>query len=255
MALYDSSQLLNIITAANRYYSQFYPGLYSYSNSGNPFGQFNNFNSFKVPNYAGLFNDVSKIKIPRLNSSSSNSTENTLATSSSTSSLRSYREPSLFSNTTRRYGTNFGSNVVSNARSYLGYKESDGSYKLFTDGRTEAWCADFVTHVVEETCEETGKPKPSGFGSSSVSGLRDWGIQNGCYLQTDNKSNKGDVIAQNVKPGDVVIFKNGISHTGIVESVNSDGSFTTIEGNTSDKVAERHYAANDSRVSGFVQLA
>ena len=74
-----------------------------------------------------------------------------------------------------------------------------------------------------------------------------------CY--PDNKSNKGDVIAENIKPGDVVIFKNGISHTGIVESVNSDGSFTTIEGNTSDKVATRHYAANDSRVSGFVQLA
>ncbi|MFQ8626029.1 MAG: hypothetical protein ACLSA2_05950 [Candidatus Gastranaerophilaceae bacterium] len=41
----------------------------------------------------------------------------------------------------------------------------------------------------------------------------------------------------------------------MVAEVNSDGTFKTIEGNTSDKVAYRNYSANDSKISGFVQLA
>jgi hypothetical protein len=148
----------------------------------------------------------------------------------------------------------FGQNIANTAKSYLGYNESNGSYKLFTNGRNEAWCADFVTHVVKESAKESGKTLPSGFGSSSVSGLRSWGIQNNCYLQTDNKSNKSSVIANNVKKGDIIIFKNGKSHTGIVDRV-ENGKIYTIEGNTSDKVAQRSYSINDSSISGFVQVA
>lgn len=150
---------------------------------------------------------------------------------------------------------NMGKDIVATAKQYVGYKESDGSFKLFTGGKNHAWCADFVSYVVKEAYKGNGKKIPSGFGSSSVESLKNWGINNNCYLNTSNSSNKSSLIAKNVKPGDVVIFKNGTSHTGIVTKVNPDGSFQTIEGNTSNKVAYRNYSSNDSKVSGFIQIA
>lgn len=155
-----------------------------------------------------------------------------------------------------RFNGGFGNNLVQNAKSYLGFKESDNSYKLFTNGRKEAWCADFVSYVVKDTCKKTGKASPKGFGSSSVEGLRQWGKNNGCYLETASSANKTEKIKNNVKAGDVIIFKeNGKSHTGIVKHVDSNGKITTIEGNTSNKVAERTYSANNNTISGFIQLA
>lgn len=155
-----------------------------------------------------------------------------------------------------RLNGGFGSNIVNNAYKYIGYNESDNSYKLFTNGRTEAWCADFVSHVVKESCQQSGKSLPSGFGSASVENLRQWGLDNNCYLETASKTNKRELITQNVKPGDVIIFKeNGKSHTGIFAGIDENGKIKTIEGNTSDEVAERTYAMNDATISGFVQIA
>ena len=76
-----------------------------------------------------------------------------------------------------------GSNIVTAAKKYLGYNEANGSYKLFTNGRTEAWCADFSTYVTKEAFKASGKAVPKGFGSASVEGLRQWGIKNNCYLK------------------------------------------------------------------------
>ncbi len=155
-----------------------------------------------------------------------------------------------------RLSGNLGKDIVSTAKSYIGYNESNGSYKLFTGGRNEAWCADFSTYVVKEAYSKNGKKLPSGFGSSSVDGLRNWGQKNNCYLKTSGQSNKSSLIARNVKPGDIVIFKEGRSHTGIVTKVNADGSFETIEGNTNgNNVAYRKYSANEKTLSGFVQVA
>ena len=161
-----------------------------------------------------------------------------------------------FATTSTRLNSGFGSSILNNAYKYLGYNENDGSYKLFTNGRTEAWCADFVSHVVKESCRQNGKSVPSGFGSASVEGLRQWGKANNCYLHTANSSNKESLIRNNVKKGDVIIFKeNGKSHTGFFDGIDAQGRIRTIEGNTSDKVAVRTYSINDSSISGFVQLA
>ncbi len=160
-----------------------------------------------------------------------------------------------YTNRAARLNSGAGNDLVSTANKYLGFNERDNSYKLFTNGRSEAWCADFVSHVVKESCQKTGKTLPSGFGSSSVEGLRQWGKNNGCYLQTAGAANKTQLIAQNVKKGDVIIFKeNGKSHTGIVTDI-TNGKIYTTEGNTSDKVAQRSYSINDSSISGFVQIA
>lgn len=154
------------------------------------------------------------------------------------------------------YITNLGKGIISTAAKYLGFNERNGSYKKFTNGRTEAWCADFVTYVVKETFRLMGKAIPRGFGSASVSGLMAWGKQNGRWVQTAGKGNKASIIKQNVKPGDIIIFKNGgASHTGIVESIAADGTIHTIEGNTSDRVARRRYSPNKATITGFIKMA
>ncbi len=144
--------------------------------------------------------------------------------------------------------------LVNNACSWIGKVNNDATgNRLFSpNGRSQAWCADFVTYNTRKTF---GSKLPSSFGSSSVSGLMSWGKNNNCYIDVASASNKADYIAQNVKPGDLMIEKRGgKSHTGIVTKVNSDGSFETVEGNTSNKVATRKYSANSSTLSGFVSL-
>lgn len=146
-----------------------------------------------------------------------------------------------------RVVSNSGSAIVDTAMKYLGYNESNGSYLKFTNGDEIAWCAAFVTYVVKETL---GSDTPSGFGSNAVSGLRDWGKANGRYISRSQWSQ--------VKPGDIMIQKeNGASHTGIVTKVDPDGTIHTIEGNTSNMVAERTYKPGSSgynKISGFVLM-
>ncbi|MDD3236922.1 MAG: CHAP domain-containing protein [Candidatus Gastranaerophilales bacterium] len=140
--------------------------------------------------------------------------------------------------------------LIANARKYLGYNEANGSYKLFTNGRVEHWCADFVTYIAKQTY---GGSLPSGFGSPSVSELWNWGKRNG-----------KTVAVNNVQAGQVMIQKNnGASHTGLVTKVDRDSSgnvvaIHTIEGNTSDTVAERTYQRGSSgfnKITCFVSIA
>lgn len=136
--------------------------------------------------------------------------------------------------------SNFASRIIDKARNYLGFRESDNSYKKFTNGRTEAWCADFATYVAREA----GANIPH---FSGVSQIWEWGKNNGRFSTT-------------AKVGDLIIFKGTnskgkrVSHTGIVTRV-ENGKVYTIEGNTSDKVAERSYSLNDSRITGYVSVA
>lgn len=136
--------------------------------------------------------------------------------------------------------SNFASRIISGAKRYFGYKESDGSYKKFTNGRTEAWCADFATYVAREN----GSNIPH---FSGVSQILDWGRRNNRFSTT-------------AKAGDLIVFKgvdkNGkqVSHTGIVTKV-ENGKVYTIEGNASNAVNERSYALNDSKITGYVSVA
>lgn len=135
---------------------------------------------------------------------------------------------------------NFTSRIVSNAKKYLGFRESDGSYKKFTNGSSKAWCAYYATYVARES----GSNIPH---FSSVSGILDWGNRNNRFSTT-------------AKVGDLIIFKgtdkNGkkVSHTGVVTKVENGRVYTT-EGNTTDRVADRSYALNDSRITGYVSVA
>ena len=155
-----------------------------------------------------------------------------------------------------RYSGTLSQQLVQKALSYKGKVNSDAQgNRLFSpNGTSQHWCADFVTYNVRQIY---GSKLPSDFGSSAVDGLKSFGEKHGCYLNVSSISGsaRSGYIAKNVKPGDIMIEKNGgKSHTGIVTRVYSDGSFDTVEGNASDSVKTHHYSANSSTLSGFVTL-
>lgn len=155
---------------------------------------------------------------------------------------------------TKNNSSNYiGTALVKNASKYIGYNEADGSFLKFSD--SPEWCADFVTYVVLETYKEKGLQPPPGFGNHRTEILKQWSIDNKNFFNVANKNNRGKLIAQNVKPGDIMILReNGASHTGFVTAVHSDGTFETIEGNRNDKVTTSKYSPDYKDLSGFIQL-
>ena len=110
-------------------------------------------------------------------------------------------------------------------------------YGHAVSGANYPWCAVFISWCANQAGISTNIiPK-----TASVSNLQSFFINQGLY------KNKG----YTPNPGDIMIQKsNGASHTGIV--IESNGAtFSTIEGNTSNKVAKRSYSLNDNRLSGF----
>ena len=145
------------------------------------------------------------------------------------------------------------SKLINMATSYVGKVNSDKEgNKLFSGGRTQSWCADFVSCNLEKAL---GNKLPSNFKHfSSVTGLKNWGEQNNCYKQVP-ATGKANYIANNIKAGDIMIEKRGgKSHTGIVTKVHSDGSFVVVEGNCHNAVAIQKYKADSPTLSGFISM-
>lgn len=138
--------------------------------------------------------------------------------------------------------------IVKIAKAQIGTKESpSGSnnvkyntwyYGHAVKGSGYPWCAVFVSWCANQAGVSTAKiPK-----TASVTNLLQFFKNKGRYIKKGNYK---------PKPGDIMIQKaNGASHTGIVISSTST-TFTTIEGNTSNKVGQRTYSLNDSKLSGF----
>ncbi len=161
--------------------------------------------------------------------------------------------------------TDLRSNFVTVAYKYYGDNEADGSHKkfcinsgcnIFNEGE---WCTDFVTYVVKESYKNNGKTVPFGFGNHDVETLKNWAIRNNYFTRTSNLSNSPSFIAQNIKPGDIMILnERDASHTGFVTKVEPDGSFQTIEGNRGDMVTNATYRPGTKEynklLSGFIQL-
>ena len=143
--------------------------------------------------------------------------------------------------------------IVNYAKSFIGCNEADGSADKFLGGGSSAatpWCAAFVSSVLTDCGVDM-----SGAYKGSVSGLMAWGKSRGAFIDGASAS------ASNVKPGDVVIWKGGYfaSHTGIVSAVYPDGSYDTIEGNSSNSVREKTGNGTTgkykmSRTTGFVSV-
>lgn len=152
------------------------------------------------------------------------------------------------------------SEFLTTASQYMGCNEKDGSWRKISNSKE--WCADFITHVVNETYNDHGYSDLKGFNKKPnsphmrVEEIKQWGIDNDKYLDVSKTSNEASSIKRNVEKGDIMILReNGASHTGFVQKVYSDGSFLALEGNRKDKVTTHKYQADDKRLSGFVQLA
>ena len=75
----------------------------------------------------------------------------------------------------------------------------------------------------------------------------------GCLYSAQYYKSAGRWHTNYPEPGDQIFFtyaSGEVSHTGIVESVNS-GTVTTIEGNTSDQVARRSYSRSSNNIYGY----
>ena len=164
----------------------------------------------------------------------------------------------LYSNTAPSLiSTNFynkSNSLLEHASQYVGIVNSDAEgNRLFSpNGASQHWCADFVSYNIRSVY---GNILPNGH-CSSVNGLRDWGIEEGTYMpKPENINERSSWICANVKPGDIMIEKDGgKSHTGIVEEIHEDGSFTVVEGNCSNAVKRRTYPPSSRTLTGFVSM-
>jgi hypothetical protein len=142
---------------------------------------------------------------------------------------------------------NVGENTVAAAETQLGVAEQPpGSndspqiamYRGAVAGAQagEPWCAYFASWASAQAGAPLGS---SGQGLGSVAEITSWAQQTGRYLPAGSAP----------QPGDLMLF--GDEHVGIVESVNPDGSLTTIEGNYNDAVSQVHRMPSEA--TGFVR--
>ena len=159
-------------------------------------------------------------------STSSGSYGGSYGSSGSSDSSASYGAQSgdvAAANTPEGKGT--AQSFIDIAKSQLGVVEKYDNitpYGKFTGTDGQAWCAAFVSWCMDQAFNHDKNRRNKalrGNISASVSGL--W----------DNFKRAG-AMTNTPQPGDIVIYKNGSSHTGLVETVNGD-NITTIEGNTS----------------------
>jgi CHAP domain len=110
------------------------------------------------------------------------------------------------------------------------------AYRTATEGAYAGapWCAYFVSWCAAQAGTPIGD---RGQGLGSVSEITDWARSTGRLTSTP-------------APGELILF--GTEHVGIVESVNADGSLTTVEGNASDGV--RRETRWPSEATGYVRL-
>jgi hypothetical protein len=101
----------------------------------------------------------------------------------------------------------------------------------------EPWCAYFASWAAQQAGEPLGS---TGQGLGSVAEITSWAASTGRLLPA----------SATPAPGDLILF--GDEHVGIVESVNPDGSLTTVEGNYANAVTQVH--REPSEATGYVQM-
>lgn len=125
-----------------------------------------------------------------------------------------------------------------------GYREwtnnNDTKYGEWNNCNYEAWCATFVSWCLNNA----GVPKSIAIRSISVR------VYESTYRTRNQFYLKGEYQPQ---PGDLIIFSSaGASHIGIV--VKSDETKVyTIEGNTSNMVAQRSYSLDYEQITGYIK--
>ena len=141
-----------------------------------------------------------------------------------------------------------GSAVLAAAQSQVGVTEqppgsNDGPqlavYRQAVAGAQpgEPWCAYFASWAAAQAGEPLGA---QGQGLGSVAEITQWASGTGRLLPA----------SATPTPGDLILF--GDHHVGVVESVNPDGSLTTVEGNYANAVSRVRRSPGEA--TGYVAL-
>lgn len=162
-------------------------------------------------------------------------------------------------------GSMYIKDVLSTARSYLGYKEEPNNWTIFgkrlddcdyfapQKKQNVAWCGTFIDAVFLESAipenrdDEAKKYDAQYFlyqpSYNNYSASASWFAS---YFK-----NAGAWYSE-PEVGDIIFFQNadGIYHVGIVESIEGR-TINTIEGNTSDMVARRSYDCDAEKIAGY----
>ena len=130
--------------------------------------------------------------------------------------------------------------IVSVATKEIGYRETGNNmtkYGAWYGTNGAAWCHMFVSWCAAKA----GIPVSVVPKTASTSEGMAWFKSRGIFKY------KGKYTP---KRGDLVYFKTGRSHVGIVEKV-TGSTLHTIEGNTSDRVARRTYPLSEKTITGY----
>lgn len=154
----------------------------------------------------------------------------------------------------------YASNVVAQAKAWLGYKEADGTHRQIIDTYnahtplargykvkyTDQWCATFVSAVAVKLGYTDIIPTECSC-SRMIALLK----EKGAWDERDNRvPNPGDLIFYDWDDSSVGDNTGGADHVGIVETV-SNGMITVIEGNYSKSVKRRTIAVNGKYIRGY----
>jgi hypothetical protein len=101
------------------------------------------------------------------------------------------------------------------------------------------WCAYFTSWAAREVGAPLGD---NGQGFGRVDDVWAWAESSGKAIPAGSGTPQA---------GDLVVWD---EHIGIVESVKPDGSITTIEGNSSNRVSHRDYGSGANGAIGFVRI-
>ncbi len=144
-----------------------------------------------------------------------------------------------------------GSGMVAAAQSEVGQVEappgSNDSPRIseyrsaVPGGPVGPWCAYFASWVAAQSGTPLGE---NGQGFARVDDVYAWAERTGRAVPAGPGAQP--------KPGDLIIWD---EHMGIVESVGTDGSIKTIEGNSSDSVARRTYGPDGGGAVGYVSMS
>lgn len=141
--------------------------------------------------------------------------------------------------------------VVSLAYGEVGYHEGVNNYNKYAESplitrlygwnlQHQPWCAVFVNWLFLTTFDY------------AIGSRITYGGSPGCAAQAQlYRNNNAYYPTQSAQKGDQIFFivDGGINHTGIIVDV-SGSTITTVEGNSSDSVAERTYFIGDSKIAG-----
>ena len=147
--------------------------------------------------------------------------------------------------------------VIDWAYSQIGYHEGENNWNKYAEEmdkvsgfyngikQNAAWCDVFVDCGFYECYGRAG--------AQFLLCQPDNSCGAGCAFSAQYFNAKGQFVKSNPQPGDQIFFGyafNNLYHTGLVVKVTGSHVYT-IEGNTSDQVAQRSYALNDKNIFGY----